>query len=163
MEFIRSKKQKKGRGPGSPGGNGGQGVKLEIKSETDILDTVITQANEIYSHLGSGHTESVYHRAMESELRSSSIKYESEVITPIMYKSYYVGYGRADIVVNRLDTNPDKTIILELKALSTNAFKQNEIARLRTYMKSLGIKRGLMVNFPQAPSSTKCIFHYITE
>ena len=100
---------------------------------------------------------------MEAELRESGTKYESEVITPIMYKSYYVGYGRADIVINRLDPDPDKTIVVELKALSVCVFKQNEIARLRTYMKSLGIKTGLMVNFPQSPSSSKCVFHYITE
>lgn len=123
-----------------------------------MLDVIINKANEIYDHLGSGHTETVYHRAMEAELREHSIKYESEVITPIMYKGYYVGYGRADIVVNRTG---DKPIVIELKAISSNVFKRNEISRLRTYMNSLNIKQGILVNFPQLPSSSKCVFQYL--
>lgn len=105
--------------------------------------------------MGSGHSESVYHRAMEFELRENNIKYESEVVTPIIYKECYVGYGRADIVVN-------KNLIIELKALTTNSFKSNEIARLRTYMTSLGIESGIMINFPQFPTSGKCIIQHIT-
>jgi hypothetical protein len=108
---------------------------------------------------------------MEAELREHGIKYESEVITPILYKGYYVGYGRADIVVNRPKEPKEpkdpngvpiaEPIVIELKAISSNTFKQNEISRLRTYMKSLGIKQGIMVNFPQLPSSSKCIFQYL--
>ena len=136
---------------------------MEIQSTESIVDYIILKANEIYSNLGLGHTESVYHRAMEAELRESNIKYESEVVTPIMYKNYYVGYGRADIVINRNKPNGEKEqIILELKALSSNGFKQNEIARLKTYMKSLDIKQGIMINFPQTPSALKCIFKLIS-
>jgi len=107
---------------------------------------------------------------METELRDEGIKYESEVITPIMYKNYYVGYGRADIVINRSESKEvsstkknKQPLIVELKALSSNQFKTTEISRLRTYMKSLGINRGIMVNFGQTPStSNKCNFHCIT-
>ena len=111
--------------------------------------------------MGLGHTESVYHRAMETELREANIKYESEVITPIMYKGYYVGYGRADIVINRQQSLNNQTIVVELKALASTSFKPNEVSRLETYMKSLGITRGIMVNFPQIPTSNKCIFQYM--
>jgi len=159
MDILRSKKKK--RSLSSLEKSEEVCEKLNDLVCGDILDTVICKSNEIYSHLGSGHTETVYHRAMEAELRELGIKYESEVITPIMYKNYYVGYGRADIVINRLCTKD--TIVLELKALSANTFKSNEIARLKTYMKSLGIKKGIMINFPQTPSSGKCIFHYVCD
>lgn len=118
-------------------------------------------ANNVYNTLGSGHTESVYHRAMEVELRSSGLMYESEVVTPIFYRGYYVGYGRADIVVNRNSNNPLEVVIVELKALSNSSFKINEVKRLETYMKSLEIQQGLMVNFPQLTNSAKCNFQLI--
>ena len=102
---------------------------------------MIKIANEIYKELGPSHTESVYHRAMEAEFRNLGIKYESEVVTPIKYKGTYVGYGRADIVLPGI-------LVIELKA-KASALNHVEESRLQTYMKSLGINNGILINFPQ--------------
>ena len=108
---------------------------------------MINIANEIYKTMGIGHTESVYHRCMEAELRKKGIPYASEVVTPLAYKGTYVGYGRADIVI-------PKDIVIELKAISS-PIRDLEVARLRTYMKSLNIKQGIIINFSQSTKYVK--------
>ena len=42
-------------------------------------------ADRIYSQLGPGFSERVYHNAMEILLRKDSIPYESERIIPVSY------------------------------------------------------------------------------
>ena len=126
----------------------------------NLTDKIIIIANKVYNKLGSGHTESVYHRAMEVELRLNNIMYESEVVTPIYYEDHYVGSGRADIVVNRVGKY---SMVLELKSLASLIFKPNDLGRLRTYMKSLNIEQGMMINFCQLNGREKCNFNMITN
>lgn len=110
----------------------------------DVVREVVKMCEEIYATLGGGHTESVYHRALEVELRNHKIKYQSEVVAPIRYKDQYVGYGRADIVI-------DDVLIVELKSTSYDYFKTCEKARLSTYMESLKLQYGVLINFHQSP------------
>ena len=118
-----------------------------------ILESIIDICNEIYEILGSGHTESVYHRALETEFRLQGINYNSEVATPIYYKENYIGYGRADIVL------PD-VLVLELKATATS-LRGPDKEKLKSYMTSLKIDDGIIINFPQSESQTKCQIDFL--
>jgi GxxExxY protein len=53
-------------------------------------------AREIYSQLGPGYSERVYHNAMEVLLREKGIPYESERIITIPFKGHVIGNLRAE-------------------------------------------------------------------
>ena len=94
---------------------------------------------EIYESIGRGYSECTYHRALEFELRSLGISYESEKIIPILYKGQQVGYRRADLVLNDL--------VIELKAVSSLSKNTIEIEQITSYMEHLGIDKGMIINF----------------
>lgn len=107
---------------------------------------IIKKANEIYSTLGKGYPECVYHRAFEYELRVAGINYESEKLIPICYKGYQVGYGRADIYISGIMGSSG--VILEFKAIS-GSVGVKELEQLGNYMKHLDVKTGIIINFSQ--------------
>ena len=67
----------------------------------NLLNSLIVITNDIYTSLGPGYNEVVYHRAFEVALRLNGLNYESEVVTPIIYKGYNIGHGRVDIIVDK--------------------------------------------------------------
>jgi GxxExxY protein len=99
---------------------------------------VRTLAERIHESLGPGYSESVYHNAMEVELRSHGIPYETERIIPIEYEGHVIGNLRADLIV-------DKELIVELKSVRS----LNDAARLQAqqYMRLLGLPRAILINF----------------
>ena len=100
---------------------------------------VIEIARHVYKTLGHGHSEAVYHRAVEVGLRKACLRYDTERVVQIKYEGHVVGSKRLDLVIN------DNTIV-ELK--SVNALKNKEINQLTNYMKMTGIPNGLLINFP---------------
>lgn len=101
-----------------------------------ILTTIST---DVWTSLGPGYSESVYHAAFEVALRDRNIPYETERIVPIYYDGQNVGHVRADLIV-------DRRIVIELKSVS----KLNETYRIQTrnYLKLLGLTEGYLINFP---------------
>jgi GxxExxY protein len=101
-------------------------------------------ANTIYRTLGSGHSERVYHNAMEVILRKNNIAYESERILPIEFEGHTIGNMRADLIIN-------KKLIVELKSVKvlTPAMNQQTI----NYLNLTGLTEGLLVNFPLSADS----------
>ena len=95
-------------------------------------------AKEIYEILGPGYTESMYHRAFEVALRDQGISYETERIVPVVFKGKTIGNIRADLIVN------GETII-ELKAI--RRMNEEPITQTKRYIKLLGLKDGLVINF----------------
>ena len=101
-------------------------------------------ANKIYESLGPGYSESMYHRAFEVSLRTLGIQYETERIVPIVFDGHTIGNLRIDLIVN------GETIV-ELKAIA----KLNDAAKIQTrnYMKLTGLKKAVLINFPQSLNS----------
>lgn len=114
--------------------------------------TLFNIASRVYNELGSGHSEYIYQRAMEIELRSRNITYECEKRVLVTYsdinnKVYNLGEERIDLYL--LDHN----IIIELKAIITPP-REGEIAQIKKYyreLKKIGITPtyGIIINFPQ--------------
>ncbi|QQG38439.1 MAG: GxxExxY protein [Candidatus Woesearchaeota archaeon] len=115
-----------------------------------MIDKIQKIAKDVFNELGSGHAEAVYQKAMEVGLRLEKIPYENQRIVPIYYKRYNVGQGIPDIIVN--EGNNGK-IVIELKAVGSKLSNKEEV-QLRKYMEVLGIKKGILINFPQ-PDSKK--------
>lgn len=103
------------------------------------LDLLRSMAQEVYAELGAGHLESVYHSAMEVQLRLAGLQYESERVMDILFKGYYVGQVRADIILQ-------KECVLEFKI---SGKIDDAVQQARQYMKRLDIKFGFVVLFPK--------------
>ncbi|RLC37809.1 GxxExxY protein [candidate division Kazan bacterium] len=101
-------------------------------------------AQDVYKSLGSGFPEVVYDRAMQVGLRLQKIKYDSQKVVELKYKDHYVGEGFPDIIVN---FGKDKMVV-ELKAVGGTLGGAEE-QQIKSYMKLLKIKNGLLINFQQ--------------
>jgi len=112
-------------------------VLLKCADKMEVLLRSIAQ--DIWSSLGPGYSESVYHCAFEVALRKVGLYYETERIVPVYYKKQNVGFVRADLVI-------DRKIVIELKSVS----KLNEVYRIQTrnYLKLLDLQVGYLINFP---------------
>jgi len=97
---------------------------------------------DVYSELGPGYSERVYHNAMEVLLREKKIPYESERHILVHYRGHVVGQLRADIII-------DGRIILELKAIKT--LTDGMELQARKYLDLTGLRTAYLVNFPLQP------------
>ena len=105
-------------------------------------------ANQIYKTLGSGHSERIYHNAMEVSLRQKYIQYETERIVPIEYEGHTIGNMRADLIIHN-------SLVVELKAVKCLNSAMNQQAL--NYLKLTGINQALLINFPQVqPDASEC-------
>ena len=123
---------------------------LKCADKMEVLLRSIAQ--DIWSSLGPGYSESVYHCAFEVALRKVGLYYETERIVPVYYKKQNVGFVRADLVI-------DRKIVIELKSVS----KLNEVYRIQTrnYLKLLDLQVGYLINFPD--KNTPLEFEVITR
>ena len=96
-------------------------------------------AMEVYGHFGPGLLESVYEKAMVRELQLRGLEVQSQVSIPILYKGAPVG---DDL---RMDLLVEGELIVELK--SVEEIKDVFYKQLRTYLKLLGKREGLLINF----------------
>lgn len=94
--------------------------------------------NRIHNELGPGYSESVYHNALEVELRAANIQYETERIIPISYRGHVIGNLRADIII-------ENSLIVELKAV--RALTDDHVDQVRRYLQLTGVGQGMAVNF----------------
>ena len=117
---------------------------------TPMVD-VEALAKKIYSQLGAGYSERVYHNAMEVLLRKYGVQYESERIVPVPFEGHIIGNLRADIIINN-------TVVLEFKTIKT----LNEQAELQAqnYLRLMGLKIAYLINYPPHPNrevEVRCI------
>ena len=97
-------------------------------------------AMEVYNTLGPGLLESVYHKALVSELRLRGLNVHSEVTVDIYYKGELIEENSM-----RLDLVVEDKVIVELKSVETLLpihFKQ-----LRTYLRLYKRELGWLINF----------------
>ena len=107
---------------------------------SDFLKIILELTYDVYTSLGPGHNEVVYHRALEVAFRLKGIVYQSEVVVPVMYKGFYVGHSRIDLLLNN-------SFIIELKAVAH--LNNDSIIQIKNYMKQCNIIEGLVINFSQ--------------
>jgi len=111
-------------------------VDLLYKKEVFEL---VGAAMEVHGQLGNGFLEAVYQEALEIEFIQRKIHFEKEKHLNILYKGkklkkYYI----ADFLCF------DK-VIVELKAVSD--LTNDHDAQVLNYLKTTGIKVGLLLNF----------------
>lgn len=102
-------------------------------------------AKQVFARLGPGWTESVYHCAMEVELRLSGVLFSTEMTIPVQYKNHGVGAVRADLVLLNPGTQ-EPMCVIELKA-TNHPPNDAEMNQARRYASLLGIADAMVINF----------------
>ena len=104
-----------------------------------LSNRAIGLAIEVRKTIGPGLLEAVYRECLCLELAEAGIPYRSEVPIPVVYKGRVVPLGfRVDIPV-------DERMILEIETVS--AITSVHRAQLLTYLRTSGVRVGLIVNF----------------
>ena len=104
----------------------------------DLTYQIIGAAMNVHCELGPGFLESIYQKAMESELRGRGIAFEAQKRVVVSYK----GEALAEHV---LDPVVDGKVVIELKAARDLAPEHE--AQIISYMKASGLAVGLLINF----------------
>jgi GxxExxY protein len=107
--------------------------------EKELTEKIIGAAIEVHRILGPGLLESAYQVCMERESMLRSIPFEHLVKLPLNYKGLDLDTGYV------IDLVYDKRVIVELKAVEC-VIPVHE-AQLLTYMRLMGIRVGLLINF----------------
>lgn len=115
------------------------GVLWEIMKEEEITKKIKKFTIEAYKILGAGYNESVYEEALAVEMRRAKISYDVEHNIEVMYKGEKVGVHRLDFVIER-------KLVVELKA--GTSIQKSHRSQLMSYLRTLGLKKGLLINFP---------------
>lgn len=110
-----------------------------MKEKDPLTERIIGYCFKVHSELGPGFNEKIYHNALKLLFEKEGLQYETEKEFKVVYLDKLVGKFRADLVVG------DK-VIVELKSLTGNIPTVFEFQVL-SYLKSSGLKVGLLVNF----------------
>lgn len=96
------------------------------------VETLSAAANAVHRELGPGLSEVIYQTALAIDLRKRGHSVETEVVIPITYQNAYVGFVRADLVVNQCT-------VIEVKAVSK--ITEAHMLQLENYMRWLSLER----------------------
>lgn len=108
------------------------------------MDEIIKCIKIVSDELGGHYKENIYQSALYLEMNLKGYITQTEVVVPIIYKGYYLGFERADVVVYSQDGKI--TNIIELKSQNSR-ITAKEIIQLRKYLKNLHCDCGILVNF----------------
>ena len=125
------------------------------------MESIINVCKRVFTHLGVGHTERIYHKALVYELMCLNYNIDTEMNIIVKYedsqgKIHNLESIRVDIFIH------DINIILELKAIHRK-IQQQEIAQIKKYFNVLNkeqgnnkVDYGIIINFPQ-PSTKEVL------
>ena len=100
---------------------------------------------EVYRELGCGFLEAVYQECLEKEFSSRNIPFVAQPQLNLFYKGVKLNQTyRPDFICY-------DSVIVELKALSEISGEHK--AQLLNYLKTTGLKVGLLVNFGSYPKA----------
>ena len=103
-----------------------------------ITESIIGCAIEVHRQLGPGLLESTYESALCIELGDVGLRYQQQLIVPVVYKGRIIGEYRVDLMV-------EDSVIVEIK--SVERFDPVFEAQLLTYLRVTGKQIGLLINF----------------
>jgi GxxExxY protein len=101
---------------------------------------------EVYREMGCGFLEAVYQECLEKELTRKGIPFQSQAQLNLNYK------GERLNQIYKPDFICHGKIIIEIKAIKDTGDEHR--AQVFNYLKSTGIKLGLLVNFGHFPKAT---------
>ena len=107
--------------------------------ENEISGIIVDCAFQIHTKLGPGLLESVYEAVLEHELVKRGLHVVRQQPMPVIWETVRLDIGfRADMIVNG-------KVVVEVK--SVEAIAPVHPKQLRTYLRLMDLKLGLLVNF----------------
>ncbi|MFN0138758.1 MAG: GxxExxY protein [Pyrinomonadaceae bacterium] len=107
--------------------------------ENDIAKIIVDCAFQIHTRLGPGLLESVYEAVLEHELLKRGLTVVTQQPMPVVWESVKLDIGfRADMIVGG-------KVVVEIK--SVEAVAPVHPKQLRTYLRLMDMKLGLLKNF----------------
>ena len=103
---------------------------------------------EVHNTLGPGFSENIYEKALIEEFKKQGLSFSNQELIKIKYKEKTVGLHKLDFVIE------DK-IIIEIKAQSD--LMPIHMSQLKSYLKSRGLKLGILANFGKEKVESKRI------
>lgn len=103
-----------------------------------LTERIIGAAVRVHRELGPGFLESIYEEALSVELRLLGLTFERQKPVPVFYRGHPVGEHRLDLLV-------ESQVVVELKAINT--LENIHFAIVRSYLKALGLRDALLLNF----------------
>mgnify|MGYP002623376602 FL=1 len=107
-------------------------------AQDSLTERIIGAAIEVHRHLGPGLLETIYEQALELELKLRGIDCRRQIEVDVIYKQRVIKGQKIDMIVAG-------EVIVEVKSLSK--LPEVATAQLLSYLKSTGLKRGLLLNF----------------
>ena len=106
-----------------------------------LTEKIISAAIEVHRILGPALLESIYEEAICHEFALRDISFERQKEVDVIYKGKMIKGQRLDLVV-------DEEVVVEIKSVK----KLDEIfaAQILSYLKSTGLRRGLLINFGES-------------
>jgi GxxExxY protein len=106
-------------------------------AEDKLTQEIIGAAIEVHRALGPGLLESIYEAALCVELDLRGLNYARQVGIDVVYKNTVIKGQRIDLIV-------ENQVVIEIKSLSK--VPEIVLAQILSYLKSTGLKRGLIIN-----------------
>jgi GxxExxY protein len=121
-------------------------VNSPVSPETEVIVArVIDCGLAVHRELGPGFKEIIYERAFQLELHSRGLRFKSETKLEVKYRSWMIPGQRIDLIV-------EDAVLVEIKAVSR--LKQLHHRQVVSYLKTTGLRVGLLMNFNRRFSST---------
>jgi GxxExxY protein len=109
------------------------------REEEVIAKHIVDAAFQVHKELGPGLLESIYETCFCHELAKSGVKFERQVLLPVVYDGITFDEGL------RLDVLVDKYVICELKAV--DKLMPVHTAQVLSYLKLTNKRLGFLINF----------------
>ena len=114
---------------------------LAIEAKTPIIELqtqVVDSALEVHKNMGLGFGRIEYGRALEHEFGLRNIPFESHKNIKLSYKGSVAGEYSLDFVVN-------KSLVVMIS--TGDHLTEMDESKLKSILKSIRLKKGLIVNF----------------
>ncbi|MBL4658539.1 MAG: GxxExxY protein [Flavobacteriales bacterium] len=104
----------------------------------DLSYQIVGCAYDVYNHLGPGHKEAFYQKAMSVALKDMGIAFVEQKYYPLKFKNAVIGRQFCDFVVQN-------KVVVEIK--KGNNFSLSNIHQVLEYLKVSNLKLAILFNF----------------
>jgi GxxExxY protein len=109
-----------------------------MEEKDPLTQRIIGCALTVHRALGPGLLESAYEGAMCIELATVGLRFDRQLLVPLLYREARIGEYRIDLIV-------ESQVVVEIK--SVQRYDPVFAAQVLTYLRVTGLHVGLLLNF----------------
>lgn len=115
---------------------------------------IVGIAFDVQNEIGGGLREKTYEQAMSKAFENAGILFKRQINQPVKYRGEKVGDRFLDFLV-------EERVVVELKA--GERFSNIYIKQISEYLKSTGLKLGILINFGKEDVKFKRVVNIINS